>query len=326
MVFVLVELVVTLWSVLFHAIRGIVVSVFPFLVPKKDISGRLVLVTGAGHGIGALMAERIAKLGAKLVLWDINTVGNESTAATIRSIGGTATTYTVDLSDPAQVAAVGKRVRDEVGVVDILVNNAGIVNGRTIDQISAGAIGKVMAVNANAVMWTTNEFLPDMLAREEGGHVVTISSGAGLFGGRKLADYCASKFAAYGYMESLAIELHGSAIHSRHDPAYKGAANIKTTVVCPYFIATGMFSGAGGRFPWLIPTLEPDFIADSVVDAMLKDQDFLLTPRILWLFYFLKPFMPTKALLALSDFLGITTFMDKFTGHAGAGDEGKKSN
>ena len=59
---------------------------------------------------------------------------------------------------------------------------------------------------------------------------------------------------------------------------------------------------------------------------MLKDQDFLLTPRILWLFYFLKPVMPTKALLALSDFLGITTFMDKFTGHAGAGDEGKKSN
>ena len=96
-------------------------------------------------------------------------MGNESTAADIRSAGGSAITYTVDLSDPAQVATVGKRVREEVGVVDILFNNAGIVNGRTIDQISAGAVGKVMAVNANAVMWTTNEFLPDMLAREEGG-------------------------------------------------------------------------------------------------------------------------------------------------------------
>ena len=81
----------------------------------------------------------------------------------------------------------------------------------------------------------------------QSGHVVTIASAAGLFGGRKLADYCASKFAAVGYMESLAIELHGAAVGRNSDPAYKGAANVKTTVVCPYFIATGMFTGAGGR-------------------------------------------------------------------------------
>ena len=81
----------------------------------------------------------------------------------------------------------------------------------------------------------------------QSGHVVTIASAAGLFGGRKLADYCASKFAAVGYMESLAIELHGAAVGGNSDPAYKGAPNVKTTVVCPYFIATGMFTGAGGR-------------------------------------------------------------------------------
>ncbi len=75
--------------------------------------------------------------------------------------------------------------------------------------------------------------------------MATIASAAGLFGGRKLADYCASKFAAVGFMESLAIEVHGAG--SSADPAYKGAANVKTTVVCPYFIATGMFAGAGGR-------------------------------------------------------------------------------
>ena len=71
------------------------------------------------------------------------------------------------------------------------------------------------------------------------------------------------------------------------------------------------------RFPWFIPTLEPEFVADSVVDAMLKNQGFLLTPRILWLFYWLKPFLPFHAQMALGDFLGITTFMDKFTGHGG---------
>ena len=73
------------------------------------------------------------------------------------------------MSDPAQIAAAARRVREDIGVMDILINNAGIVNGRTIDQISANAVAKVMTVNATAVMWTTNEFLPDMLARKKGG-------------------------------------------------------------------------------------------------------------------------------------------------------------
>lgn len=316
MIGALVELIVTLARVVVYCLHALALTIFPFLTPRKDISGKRVLVTGAGQGIGALMAKIIAAKGANLVLWDVNSEGNEATAASIVSSGGSASTYTVDLSDPAQIASTAQRVRTEVGPVDIVVNNAGIVVGKSFDKISAAAVGKVMAVNANAVMWTTNEFLPQMLAREEGGHIVTIASAAGLFGGNKLADYCASKFAAVGFMESLGIELHGA--KGSADPSLIGAGNVKTTVVCPYFIATGMFAGAGGRFPWLIRTLTPEFVAESVVDAMLKNQDFILTPRILWLFYFLKPLLPTKASLALSDFLGITTFMDNFSGHAAA--------
>jgi len=314
MIGVIIELVVTLAQVFVHIVYAIGATLLPFLTPKKDISGKKVLVTGAGQGIGALMAKKLAAKGARLVLWDVNQEANESTAASIVSSGGTASTYTVDVSDPAQIASAAQRVRDEIGVVDILFNNAGIVVGKTIDQIPAASIGKVMAVNSNAVMWTTNEFLPAMLAREEGGHIVTIASAAGLFGGRKLVDYCASKFAAVGFMESLTIELHGA--ENSTDPTLKGAKNINTTVVCPYFIATGMFTGAGGRFPWLVQTLTPEYVAESVVDAMLRNQDFLLTPRILWAFYCLKPFLPIKASLALSDFLGMTTFMDNFSGHA----------
>ena len=72
MLLVLIELMFTLVHVLYHVSRGIITSIFPFLVPKKDISGQWVLVTGAGQGIGALLAKRIANLGAKLVLWDVN--------------------------------------------------------------------------------------------------------------------------------------------------------------------------------------------------------------------------------------------------------------
>jgi len=315
MVGILVELIVVLIKVIWYDIRAILATFLPFLTPRKDIAGKTVLVTGAGQGIGALMAKIIAAKGAKLVLWDVNQESNESTASSIVASGGTASAFTVDLSDPDQIAAAARRVREEVGAVDILVNNAGIVIGKSIDQIPAAAIAKVMTVNATAVMWTTNEFLPEMLARESGGHIVTIASAAGLFGTRKLTDYCASKFAAVGFMESLTIELHGA--KNSTDPSRIGAKNINTTVVCPYFIATGMFAGAGGRFLWLFPTLTPEFVAESVVKAMLKNQDFLLTPGWLWAVYFLKPFSPTKAALAVNDFLGLTTCMDDFTGHPG---------
>ena len=69
---VLVELLATVARVLWHVSLGIITSIFPFVVPKKDISGQLVLVTGAGHGIGALLAKKMANMGAKLVLWDVN--------------------------------------------------------------------------------------------------------------------------------------------------------------------------------------------------------------------------------------------------------------
>ena len=68
-----------------------------------------------------------------------------------------------------------------------------------------------------------------------------------MFGIPKLADYCASKYAAYGFMESLRAELHLDAKIRHAEDAYVGAANVKTTVVCPYFTATGMFTGAAGR-------------------------------------------------------------------------------
>lgn len=297
---VFVDLAITLVRVIYYSVLSLGKTICPFLVPMKDISGQTVLVTGAAQGIGALMAKQIAALGAKVVLWDVQKEANEATAEEIRAKGGSAIAFTVDLSNSEAIEDAAQKVVKEVGQVDILLNNAGIVIGKLLEQLSAKGIEKVMAVNATAVMTTTRCFLPGMVARDKG-HVVTIASAAGLFGGRRLVDYCASKFAAYGFMESLGLELHGA-----------GLDHIKTTVVCPYFIATGMFAGAGGRFPWLIRTLEPEDVADAVVTAMLRDQDFVLMPRILWIFYLLHNILPSKVNYVLADFLGITNFMGEF--------------
>ena len=81
MLTIVVELLVALVRVVLYAVYGVFARLCPFLVPKKDIAGRIVLVTGAGQGIGALMAQKIAALGARLVLWDINEGSREGERA-----------------------------------------------------------------------------------------------------------------------------------------------------------------------------------------------------------------------------------------------------
>mgnify|MGYP003694031817 CR=1 FL=1 len=94
-----------------------------------------------------------------------------------------------------------------------------------------------------------------MLARNSG-HVVTIASAAGIVGISKMTDYCASKHAAVGFDESLRLELR------------RQAASVVTTVVCPFYISTGMFAGVRTRFPAILPILDPERVTDQIVDAI----------------------------------------------------------
>lgn len=274
------------------------------LLPHKDINGWVVLITGAGSGIGRLLALRFAGLGCRLVLWDMNQAANEDTAKLLREAkaGAEATTYTVDLSNKDQVYQVAKQVKADVGDVDILVNNAGIVVGKQFLDTSDNLNVKTMEVNTNAHFWTTKAFLPEMLKQNKG-HVVTLASTAGLFGAPGLADYCASKFAALGFAESLRLEI-----------AKQKKTGVQTTIVCPGFINTGMFEGFKYRFPLLIPVLEPTYVADKIIDAVITDQTVLCLPRIMYLMVTLKGLLPVTVVDALGEFMGLLETMDDFKG------------
>ena len=107
-------------------------------------------------------------------------------------------------------------------------------------------IKKTMEVNTTSHSYTVKEFLPAMLKKDHG-HIVTIASAAGTIGIGGLADYCASKFGAFGFDESLRMEMK------------KIKSKVKTTCICPYFINTGMFEGASSKFPMLLPILEEKY-------------------------------------------------------------------
>ncbi|XP_007231130.3 epidermal retinol dehydrogenase 2 [Astyanax mexicanus] len=275
------------------------------LVParRKSVAGETVLLTGAGSGLGRLMALEFARLGARLVLWDIYEEGNLETARIIKETHNVrAHTYTCDCSKREEVYKVADQVKREVGDVTILINNAGIVTGKKFLQCPDSLMQKTMDVNSTAHFWTYKAFLPAMIAGNHG-HLVSIASSAGLVGVNGLADYCASKFAAIGFAESVGLELLAT-----------GSDGVKTTIVCPFFINTGMFEGANTKFPRLMPILEPEYVCKKIMDAVRRDQVYLCLPRFMYLIVALKHILPAKMGVMLGEYLGAFDLMATFKG------------
>ena len=135
-----------------------------------------------------------------------------------------------------------------------MVNNAGIVSGVSTMELTDPMIEKTMQVNTISHIHTIREFLPGMIEAKRG-HLVSIASIAGLVGVPNLTDYCASKFGAVAIDEAVRLELSS-----------KGLNYIKTTCICPYFISTGMFTGAKKAFPMYI--LSPTEVADRIIAAV----------------------------------------------------------
>ncbi|KAM6171823.1 epidermal retinol dehydrogenase 2-like [Erethizon dorsatum] len=295
------ELLVLLEKSLFSVVEALIFTLIP--KPQKNVAGEIVLITGSGSGLGRLLALQFANLGSVLVLWDINTEANEETRRMAQEAGATRVhAYTCDCSRREEVYRVADQVKKEVGDVSILINNAGIVTGRKFLDCPDELIEKSFDVNFKAHLWTYKAFLPAMIANNHG-HLVCISSSAGLVGVNGLTDYCASKFAAYGFAESMFIETFAQ--------KQKG---IKTTIVCPFFIKTGMFKGCTTGSPTLLPVLEPEYVVRKIVDAIRQEQLYLYMPKFLYFMMFLKSVLPIKTGLLACDYMGVFNVMDGFTG------------
>ncbi|PNJ46775.1 epidermal retinol dehydrogenase 2 [Pongo pygmaeus] len=284
---------------LFSLLEAMIFALLP--KPRKNVAGEIVLITGAGSGLGRLLALRFARLGSVLVLWDINKEGNEETCKMAQEAGATRVhAYTCDCSQKEEVYRVADQVKKEVGDVSILINNAGIVTGKKFLDCPDELMEKSFDVNFKAHLWTYKAFLPAMIANDHG-HLVCISSSAGLAGINGLADYCASKFAAFGFAESVFIETF-----------VQKQKGIKTTIVCPFFIKTGMFEGCTTGCPSLLPILEPKYAVEKIVEAILQEKMYLYIPRLLYFMMFLKSFLPLKTALLIADYLGILHAVDGF--------------
>ena len=267
-----------------------------------SLSGTHVVVTGAGSGIGRLMALGAAKRGARHVaVWDLNLTSARSVVKEIEALGAQASAYKVDVSQKKSVDEAAVTTLEALGQVDVLINNAGIVSGKSFLNLTEKDITQTYGVNTLALYWTTQAFLPGMLNRDRG-RVVTIASAAGLAGSATLTDYSGSKFAAVGFMESLRAELRD------------GSSSVSTLTVCPFYINTGMFDGVKSGSPLL--AIQPaDPSAQKILDAIESTKRELLLPGMVRSVRYFR-LLPVAVFDWLADAFGINKAMKTFRGRS----------
>src|SRR3954451_20740918 len=190
----------------------------------SDLHGKRVLVTGAGSGIGRSTALLAAARGADLVICDLAEDGLAETERRARALGRTVFSRTVDVADRERMRAFAEAVHDDGGAVDLLVNNAGGGLAASFAESELEDWDWIVGINLMGVVHGLHFFVPPMVERRAGGHVVNLSSLAGYIATSPLAAYSATKFAVLGLSEALRAELepHG----------------IGVTAVCPGIINT----------------------------------------------------------------------------------------
>lgn len=235
----------------------------------KPLRGKLAVVTGGAGGLGRATAERLLASGCRVALWDLDAERLEEARSALSGRGEVAV-YAVDAGDREAVFDAARRVESELGPVDILDNNAGIMRpGRFLDAEPAGCEATVR-VNLLSYLWCTRAFLPGMIERRSG-HLVFVASAAGLVGVPGMAVYSASKHGVIGFAESLRQELRRDKVRG-----------VSMTIVCPSFIATGMFDGC--EPPRWTRWLTPGEVAGHIVRAIAEERLYVTEPFLIkWL-------------------------------------------
>lgn len=192
---------------------------------RSSWAGKHVVITGAASGIGQATALELASRGARVTLADINAAGVEATANRVRSLGGEARAFAVDIARAASVEAFAAQLVEQCGAVDVLVNNAGVAVVAPFARIGEADLEWLVGVNVWGPLRLTRALLPAMIARD-GGHVVVVASFAGLVGAPGMVAYSTTKFAMVGFCEALRLEL--------------AETGIGVTVVCPGYVRTNL--------------------------------------------------------------------------------------
>jgi 3-oxoacyl-[acyl-carrier protein] reductase len=195
------------------------------------LTGRVALVTGAGRGIGAATAKRLAEEGARVTLADLDVEGAQRVAEEITALGSEATAIRCDVSNAADAQQAVTSAIETFGQLDILVNNAGILRDNLLFKMTDDEWDVVLGVHLKGAFLCSRAAQKHMVERKYG-RIVNLSSTSAL-GNRGQANYSAAKAGLQGFTRTLAIEL--------------GPFGITANAVAPGFIDTDMTRATAQR-------------------------------------------------------------------------------
>ena len=175
------------------------------------LEGHTAVVTGAGRGIGKAIAEAFAKEGAAVLCVSRNPENCQSVAEGIRSSGGKANAFPMDVSDKANIAEVCQTLLERYPKVDILVNNAGIIRDKLFIKMSDDDWEQVLFTDLFSAFYICKQFVPSM-ARNRWGRIINMASVSGVMGNAGQTNYAAAKGGLIGFTKSLAKELAGRCV------------------------------------------------------------------------------------------------------------------
>jgi NAD(P)-dependent dehydrogenase (short-subunit alcohol dehydrogenase family) len=229
-----------------------------------EMAGRVAIVTGGGNGIGRALARRFAAEGARgVTVVDRDAEAAEAVAA---ELGAQALAMDADVSVEADIARAVAATEDRFGPVDLFCSNAGIGGGGDVDAPDA-VWQSVWEINLMAHVYAARVVLPSMLARGEG-YLLNTASAAGLLTNIGNAPYSATKHAAVGLAEWIAITY--------------GDRGIKVSCLCPQGVRTNMLMGSPGDPSTEVVlaqgAIEPEQVAEAVIEG-LRDERFLILPH-----------------------------------------------
>jgi 3-oxoacyl-[acyl-carrier protein] reductase len=189
-----------------------------------DLAGGIAVVTGAGRGLGAATARRLADAGAIVVIADIDIEAAAVTASSIAATGAAAHSVWIDVTDHDAISATFAEVHERIGPVSVLVNNAGILHNEPFADVRAEHWDLMLSIHLRGTALCSQAALADLI--QTGGTIVNLSSGSAMGSARGQASYSAAKAGVIGLTRTLAIEL--------------GPVGVRVNAVAPGAIASEM--------------------------------------------------------------------------------------
>jgi NAD(P)-dependent dehydrogenase (short-subunit alcohol dehydrogenase family) len=225
----------------------------------RSLTGKVVVITGGGRGIGRATAQALAREGARVAVGDLDREAAEAVAA---ELGGDALGLGLDVTDHTGFIAFLDEVEQRLGPLDVLVNNAGIMPVTPLVEESPESIARQLEINLHAVIHGTQEAMKRMVPRRTG-HIVQLASLAGRSGFPQLATYCATKHGVVGLSEAVALELRDT--------------GVEVSVVMPGIVKTELTTGLADARG--VKTLVPEDVATAIVTALKAPRFDVYVPR-----------------------------------------------